>query len=123
MANTSTGFKLTNVVDSSLEECTAIANGADGFCFVGTTSNVIVMNSKALNNSADGFDFRVTTTACLVRNNVAQDNKQIGFRNLNTAGNLFYGNVAQANTGGNYSGVSLVTTPGLTTGPFANVIP
>jgi parallel beta-helix repeat protein len=125
IANTSAGFLLTNVSNSSLDNCKALTNGEDGFDCEGTTNNVTIINNQALGNSDYGFEFASTTTQCHIRNNIAQNNGSIGFNNsdANTEKHQFYGNFAQANTDGNYYGVALVTNPGLTTSSFANVVP
>jgi len=93
-------------------------NGENGFNIAGSAYNV--RDSAAIHNVADGFLLESLTDACQLLSNEALQNNNIGIENLGT-GNRIFNSRALDNAGGNYSGVSLVTMPTLTTSFWANV--
>ncbi len=102
----------------AVRDCIAEENGEDGFNIAGRAYDV--RDSAAIHNVADGFLLESLTDSCQLLSNEALQNSNIGIENLGTD-NQFFNNRAHDNTGGNYAGVSLVTTPTLTTGFWANV--
>jgi len=102
----------------AVRDCIAEENGEDGFNIAGSAYDV--RDSAAIHNVADGFLLESLTNACQLLSNEALQNNNIGIENLGT-GNQIFNNRSHDNTGGNYAGVPLVTTPTLTTGFWANV--
>ncbi|MGB8367535.1 MAG: hypothetical protein WCD44_04210 [Candidatus Babeliales bacterium] len=102
----------------AVRDCVAEENGEDGFNIVGNFYEV--KDSAAIHNAADGFLLESLSDSCQLMSNEALQNNNIGIENLGTMNQVF-NNRALNNASGNYSGVSLVTTPTLTTSYWANV--
>ncbi len=102
----------------AVRDCIAEENGEDGFNIAGSAYDV--RDSAAIHNVSDGFLLESLTDFCQLLSNEALQNSNIGIENLGT-GNQFFNNRSHNNAAGNYAGVSLVTTPDLTTSFWANV--
>ena len=102
----------------AVRDCIAEENGEDGFNIAGSAYDV--RDSAAIHNVADGFLLESLTDSCQLLSNEALQNSNVGIENLGID-NQFFNNRAHDNAGGNYAGVSLVTTPDLTTSFWANV--
>ncbi len=102
----------------AVRDCIAEENGADGFNIAGEAYDV--RDSAAIHNVIDGFLLESLSDSCQLLSNEALQNSNIGIENLGS-NNQFFNNRSHVNINGNYVGVSLVTTPTLTTGFWANV--
>jgi len=76
-------------------------------------------DSAAIHNVTDGFLLKSLTDGCQLLSNEALQNNNIGIESLGIDNQIF-NNRALDNSEGNYVGVSLVTTPTLTTTFWAN---
>jgi len=102
----------------AVRDCIAEENGEDGFNIAGRAYDV--RDSAAIHNVADGFLLESLTDSCQLLSNEALQNSKIGIKNLGID-NQFFNNRAHDNAGGNYAGITLVTTATTATGFWANV--
>ena len=99
----------------TIENCTLNSNGSasathsGGIVLLGEPefpiSNVLIQKNTLAYNTLDGIKIVGNVTGVVIKNNEADRNTGIGFNVLNAVPNLVLGNIAYANTGGNYQGV------------------